>query len=50
MMNSPPVRSDKNRGRRQERIGEGLVHRRRPAGGGKRRADALTAAAEEKPF
>ena len=28
MMNSSPVRSDKNRGRRHERLGEGLVRRR----------------------
>jgi len=32
MVNSPPSRSDKNRGRRHERHGERLVRRRHPAG------------------
>ena len=32
MVNSSPVRSDKNRGRRHERLGEGLVRRRHLAG------------------
>jgi hypothetical protein len=50
MMNPSPVRSNKRRGRRHERIGEGLVRRRRLHRAAESIELTVNAAAGEEPF